>query len=68
MKLHLFHLPSKTTFISDEINDFTHEEVFELVKEAASLKLSYFQITCEGNEMFIPEKILAESVITIIKD
>lgn len=68
MKLQVLHLPTASDFTSDDLNEFTYEELYLFVEKVSSGKVSHIQLTSEGNPVFFPEKILAESVITIIKD
>jgi hypothetical protein len=67
MKIKLHHLPSNTVIESDR-NDESFEDLYETINRATSDKLSNLQITVNENLMFIPSKILDESIITIIEE
>lgn len=68
MKVQILHVPTSKKFVTDRFNDLTLEEIYNIVNNATCGKSSNVRFLIEGNHTFFPEKILAESVITIIKD
>jgi hypothetical protein len=67
MKIQLHHLPTNTVIESDH-NDDSFDDLYETINRATSDKLANLQITVNENLMFIPSKILDESIITIVEE
>ena len=55
------------TFISDDLEDNTLEELFDVVDSASSGNISNLRVPIDGYHPFFGEELIKNSIITIIK-
>jgi hypothetical protein len=67
MKLQVQHLTTGSVFISDTLTEELHF-IEDFVYKVACGEATVLHFKVNGNSVFFPEKILAESVITILEE